>query len=218
MQNRAEGMQMMGSELESLIRTETSTEYWPPATVSLNPFIESVWTNLDNGASKDALSIEGDCAIRANREHLLVMVSSILQWFVQRFIDTPPGIEPHISVRCSHSQQGAELIFQDRSRRLDKVLREHLFTPFANALPESHDSNGRARLYSSLFLAKQLVEKKYEGILEDISDAISDSANESGVMNGHRFRICFPEIHNCAQTSNVERTIGDDRQLESGTL
>ncbi|MGH6820813.1 MAG: hypothetical protein ACREDU_08140, partial [Methylocella sp.] len=133
LQNMAEDLQATGSMLESLAKAGIRKEQgWQPAArVPLNDFIKSVWADLDNGVSRVALSVQGDCDIHATLEDLSVMVSSILQWFTRRFIDTPSGIEPHISVHCGYYDKGAELTFEDRSGRLDKVLREHLFYPFA---------------------------------------------------------------------------------------
>ncbi len=196
----AENLQYTGNMLDSLAKADGRKEqYWLRVEgVSLNHFLKSEWTDLDNGVSRDALSIHGDCEIHATPEDLSVMVSSILQWFAQRFIDTPRGIEPHISVNCSYYDKGTELIFEDRSRRLDKVLREHLFYPFAETTMTFADNDvftGDVGLYSSLFLAKIRVETRYNGELEDISDSLTSTADEAGENIGHRFRMRFPELH-----------------------
>jgi CheY-like chemotaxis protein len=198
LQKMAEDLQVKGSMLESLAKADRRKEqYWLRVEgVSLNHFLKSVWTDLNNGVSRDVLSIHGDCEIRATPEDLSVIVSSILQWFAQRFIDTPHGIEPIISVNCGYYDEGAELIFEDRSRRLDKVLLEHLFYPFAETTMTFVDNDiftGDSGLYSSLFLAKILVETRYNGVLEDITDSLTSTADESGENRGHRFRMRFPK-------------------------
>jgi hypothetical protein len=199
LQNMAEGLQATGSMLESLAKADVRKEQGrlPAAGVQLNQFIKSVWTDLDNVVLQNALTVYGDCDVHARQEDLSVMVSSILQWFAQRFIDTPSEIEPYITVRCHRDEKGAELIFEDRSARLDKVLREHLFDPFTESitvLADHDDSNSGAKLHSSLFMAKLLVETRYNGVLEDISDAIVGSSTENGVICGLRFRMCFPNL------------------------
>ena len=196
LQNLVGDLQDLGSLLESLGKSEPSgVKGWP--LVSLNEFIKSIWTNLETGRSNNSLSIEGDCAIAAQPQDLSIMISSILQWFGQRFSDSPDGIEPCVSIRCSRNQEGADLLFEDRSERLDPEIRKHLFDPFAETMPipaHPEDSNGWSGLYLSLYIAKVLVEVRYHGILEDVSDTIASSSNQPEEARGHRFRMGFPDL------------------------
>jgi DNA-binding response OmpR family regulator len=186
----AADLQATGNMLESLSRGGAANELSQQAIAEapLNGFIKSVWTDINNGTAQDALSIYGDCNVRATPEDLSVVVSSILQWLAQRFIDTPPGIEPHISVRCGYYDNGVEAIFEDRSERLSKVLRERLFYPFA----EIDGLDGVRKSYPSLYVAKVLIEERYTGVLEDISDADAAVADDPTAGGGHKFRVRFP--------------------------
>jgi CheY-like chemotaxis protein len=185
LQKTAAKLQATGNMLLSLSRAgavdEQSWRQIPE--VPLNAFIKSVWADINNEADGDTLSIDGDCRVRAAPEDLSIMISSILRWLARRFIDTPFGIEPRISVHCGHYDRGVEATFEDRSYRLGKVLRDRLFDPFAenDALNEANKSN------LSLYEARLLIEDRYNGALEDISDLVAATAD-----SGHRFRVRFP--------------------------
>jgi hypothetical protein len=66
---------------------------------------------------------------------------------------------------------------------LGKVLRDRLFDPFAenDGLDDARKSN------LSLYEARLLIEDRYNGALEDISDIVDATAD-----SGHRFRVRFP--------------------------
>jgi hypothetical protein len=185
LQTKAVDLQAAGNLFLSLSRRGAANEQSRRqiSEVALNTFIKSVWAEINNGTAGDTLSIDGDCGVRATPEDLSIVISSILQWLSQRFIDTPFGIEPRISVQCRYYDKGVEATFEDRSERLGKVLRDRLFYPFAESdgLDDARKSN------LSLFLARILIEERYNGTLEDISDAV-DAASDSG----HRFRVRFP--------------------------
>jgi hypothetical protein len=185
LQKSAAKLQATGNMLLSLSRAgavdEQSWRQIPE--VSLSDFIKSVWADINNGTAGDTLSVDGDCLVRATPEDLCIMVSSILQWLARRFIDTPFGIEPRISVHCGYYDKGVEATFEDRSHRLGKVLRDRLFDPFAenDGLDDARKSN------LSLYEARLLIEDRYNGALEDISDIVDATAD-----SGHRFRVRFP--------------------------
>jgi hypothetical protein len=159
----------------------------------MTAFIQSVWADINNGTDGEALSINGDCKVHATQEDLSIIVSSILQWMARRFIDTPDGIEPRISVQLSHYDRGVEVTFEDRSERLGKILRDRLFYPFA----ENDGLDGARKSNLSLFLARVLIEERYNGALEDISDLGAAAENR-----GHRFRLRFPSPFR-AETDNA---------------
>jgi signal transduction histidine kinase len=186
LQKTAAKLQSTGNMLLSLSRADALDEKnWRQIPeVPLNAFIKSVWADINNNeAAVDTLSIDGDCQVRAAPEDLSIMISSILQWLARRFIDTPFGIEPRISVHCGHYDKGVEAIFEDRSHRLGKVLRDRLFDPFAEN--DGLDDAGKSNL--SLYEARLLIEDRYNGVLEDISDLVDAAAD-----SGHRFRMRFP--------------------------
>lgn len=184
-QEKAAELQATGNMFLSLSRAgaadEQSLRQIPEA--PMNAFIQSVWADINNGTAGEMLSINGDCKVRATQEDLSIIVSSVLQWLARRFIDTPDGIEPRISVQCGHYDKGVEAIFEDRSERLGKVLRDRLFYPFAenDGLDDMRKSN------LSLYVARVLIEERYNGALEDISDLVDAAENR-----GHRFRVRFP--------------------------
>lgn len=193
----AEEMKSTGNLLESLAKTSAGAEGKRSKVLidSLADFIKSLWDDMDGGANQKAIKVLGDCKVRTTPEDLSVIISSILQWFAQRFIETPSGTEPRISVHCRAGDRGIEATFEDRSERLTKPLRERLFYPFAEesiALNPSDDSNGTITSKLSLFIAKILIEVNHQGVLEDDSDAVSTGLDATGALLGHRFKLLFP--------------------------
>jgi DNA-binding response OmpR family regulator len=182
---KAADLQATGNMLLSLSRAGATDEQgrrqMPEALMS--DFIHSVWSDINNGGAGETLNINGDCKVHATQEDLSIIVSSILQWMARRFIDTPDGIEPRISIRLSYYDKGGEATFEDRSERLSKVLRDRLFYPFA----ENDGPDDARKSYLSLFLARVLIEERYNGALEDVSDDGDAMENR-----GHRFRVRFP--------------------------
>jgi hypothetical protein len=76
-----------------------------------------------------------------------------------------------------------------------------LFTPFAEpilATIDADDLKSSERPYSSLFLTKVLLEVRYNGLLEDISDENDGSDGNLEERHGHRFRMYFPDLHSGA--------------------
>lgn len=136
----------------------------------------------------------------------------ILQWMVQRKKETPRDVEPGIHVLCVRRRNRAEVIFEDRSRRIRQNLRQKLFDPFTQAsrppLPQAPGGLATAAaaapqpgaalqlgddikpgLYLPLYLAKILVEVKYNGELLDQSDALNGETGEAPAESkiSHRF-------------------------------
>lgn len=195
LQDMVEDLQITGSMLESLAKTNDRQGLNPSyiAGAPINKMIESEWKDLDLNASADSLSIHGQCQIAATPEDLSFMISSVLQLFAQRVIYTPSGVSPHVTINCRTKEKGSELIFEDRSARLDKYLREQLLAPFAALTPSKfsyRNHKGSMRPYSLLFLTKMLLEVKYNGMLEDISD--NESSETLMLTYGHKFRMYFP--------------------------
>ncbi len=140
-----------------------------PEPVPMAEFVREVINDLDVPFSQEAITIEGDCVMRATQDDLLTITSRLSRWFAKRLDD-----EGIIRVRCAGADTGAELIFEDRSSRLPLYLRERLFFPFS----ESNEQD-------SLYLVKMLIEIKYHGTLADQTE------NLPGEF-GHRFAIHFP--------------------------
>lgn len=130
----------------------------------------------------------------------------ILQWMVQRKKETPGDVEPEIKALCVRKHNRAEVIFEDRSRRIRRNLRQKLFDPFTQAsrppLPrmsagltvgaatqQQPSDDVKPGLYLPLYLAKILVEVKYNGELLDQTDALDAEPGESAAEGklGHRF-------------------------------
>jgi DNA-binding NarL/FixJ family response regulator len=131
-------------------------------------------------------SIEGDCTIRAKSDDIYIALIRVLQWLVQRRIETPPETEQEIRVRCVSADNASQVIFEDQSLRLASKVREQLFMPFSISAvtPVGTKSLGPG-LYLPLFLAKMLVEEKYGGGLDDRSDELEGEI-------GHRLVMSFP--------------------------
>ncbi len=130
------------------------------------------------------LAVEGSCRVKAG-DDLAIAVKRLLQWFFLRSAETPSTITPQIYVRCIESPEDSQVIFQDRSRRLPKVLREQLFEPFSTSALSADQSESGPGLYLPLYLAKVLVEEKYNGTLKDESDEMEGSVGHTLIM---RFR------------------------------
>lgn len=129
-------------------------------------------------------SIEGACAVKAKRDDMYLAVVRVMQWLVQRRIETPPEIEPEIKVNCSTtSEGGVQIIFEDRSNRLPERLREQLFTPFSVSVVPAVETELRGPgLYLPLYLAQILVEEKYGGALDDRSTELEGDLGHRLVM------------------------------------
>jgi DNA-binding NarL/FixJ family response regulator len=176
----------------------------PP--VSVSEVVESSWDLIrpEDGQPVPRLDLQGACAVRARSSDVAIIVSRLLQWFMYRSKNVPPGIEPAIRVRCEEADGGATVVFEDNSRRLPKKLREDLFAPFTQAIstpfadltvrPASGEHDGKEPLtsgrYLPLYLAKMLVEGRYRGILEDHSDEITEMGY------GHRILMHLPGMNN----------------------
>lgn len=131
-------------------------------------------------------SLEGDCAIRAKSDDIYIAVIRVLQWLVQRRIETPPETGQEILVRCVGDDNASHVFFEDRSARLPPEVREQLFMPFSvSAVAPAGAKSLGPGLYLPLFLAKMLVEEKYGGGLDDRSDELEGHV-------GHRLVMSFP--------------------------
>ncbi len=159
---------------------------------SMKALVNEVWEDVREElapADRDLLQIAGeDCQIAARAESLEVAIARILRWLTARARETPSHVQPSVSVRLRATDQGAEIDFIDRSRRLPEPLRERLFSPFAAAAGQSE-----AQFYPELldlYLSKVLVERE-RGYLEDRSANLEHDS-------GHHFVMRFPQRRSAA--------------------
>ncbi len=162
--------------------------------IQMADFVTSVWKEINSSIQSDSLKVTGNCAIEATVEDMFIIVSRILQWFTQRFVEYSAGTRPEISVHCRTSDEGPVVIIEDRSRRLNEQLRKRLFDPFTQAVPLPSIGSGANRpgLYLPLYLAKVLVEEKYHGEIVECSNEIVGDL-------GHRFAIRFQPPQSAAK-------------------
>jgi DNA-binding NarL/FixJ family response regulator len=161
----------------------------------MSMFLRDTWEEVagPEAGFRGTFKVEGDCVIQADSDDLYIVTSRMLQWFRQRWDDLPEGGAPLVTARCTETDRGAEITFEDRSRRLSKRLREELFTPFTQAisLPMEIAKEKLPGRYLPFYLAQMLVEEKYKGHLEDRSDELPGET-------GHRFLMHFPAAdHRC---------------------
>jgi DNA-binding NarL/FixJ family response regulator len=128
------------------------------------------------------LRAEGNCRVRAG-EDLGIAVKCVLQWLTQRHTQTPSGVAAGITVLCAEREDGSSVTFEDRSRRLPREVREHLFEPFSTSLTLlAGAGRGGPGVYLPLYLSKVIVEEKYGGRLEDESDGMEGEVGHRLVM------------------------------------
>lgn len=176
-------------------------------TVLLKDVVDEAWEWI--GTPEVKLEMPDDCSVKARRSDLEVVMSRLLQWFVYRSKFTPGGVAPVINITCTKTDKVASITLEDTSQRLPKPLREDLFAPFTQAIttPFSHirntelqgqESSGPATApgycgtgrYLPLYLAKMIVEGRYQGSLQDQSNQIT------GRNYGHRICMQLPgKIH-----------------------
>jgi len=129
-------------------------------------------------------TVEGSFRIKGKQDDMYVAIIRVMQWLAQRKIETPPGLEPQITVQCIESDGTSQIIFEDRSHRLADDLREQLFRPFSDkGVPPSATHLRGPSSYLPLYLAKVLIEGKYGGWLDDKSHDIVGNIGHRLVMS-----------------------------------
>jgi ActR/RegA family two-component response regulator/signal transduction histidine kinase len=161
-----------------------------PTTLDMKEMVEEELANLTATIQHEEINlrVEGSCRVSAG-DDLAIAVKRLLQWLFQRRSETPLGMKPEINVRCIESQEDSLIIFQDRSRRLPKALREHLFEPFCTSALNPDPSESVPGIYLPLYLAKALVEEKYSGTLTDKSDEMNGDVGHALIMKFRSVRL-----------------------------
>lgn len=191
----AEDLWETGTILANVTSTNSEEEYVP---VEIKEIIEKAFLELEAGMPLDGIkfNIEGSCLIEAKQDDLYIVVIRVLQWLAQRTIETPLNLEPEIVVRCANEYGTSQIIFEDRSKRLPKQLRDRLYLPFfISAIPPADVKLPGPGLYLPLYLAKMLIEEKYGGRLDDKSDDLEGDV-------GHRLVISFGSVGRTTEGRN----------------
>lgn len=188
-----------------LAQLETERNIVVTDAVSVKAVVEEAWKWMKADAPEVKLEIPKDCSVNTRRTDLEIIMSRILQWFVYRSKFTPLDIPPVINIACTNTGTSACIILEDSSQRLPKQLRDDLFAPFTQALrtpfmpihrpkPLASKRGGQAPApsyigtgrYLPLYLAKMIVEGRYQGVLQDQSNQITDR------NYGHRIWMQLP--------------------------
>jgi hypothetical protein len=185
--NLAADLWATGTILTNVANSDPTDEY---PSFELSDLIQKVLLDLTERMNVRDIKfiLKGTCKVQAKPDDIYIAVIRVLQWLVQRRLETPPEVEQRISVHCVESEandQPPHVVFEDRSYRLPTKVREQLFMPFSVAAvaPTNTKPLGPG-LYLPLFLAKMLVEEKYGGFLNDRSDDLVGGT-------GHRLVMTF---------------------------
>jgi DNA-binding NarL/FixJ family response regulator len=166
-------------------------------------FARWVWIEIGGRGVEGVLQVDGNCWVKATKEDLFLILSRILQWFMQRFVEYPPEANPEILISCGSTEEGSVIRLEDRSHRLSESLRRQLFDSFnqTRPSPQLQPARDHPDVFLPLYLAKALVEEKYNGRLEERSEEIAGDC-------GHRFIIRFqPQKPPCLEGSLEDASI-----------
>lgn len=189
-----------------LTQLESRNWYEDSNNISIREVVTAAWDVVASATDHPAikLELEGDCSIQARSDDVVIIISRLLQWFVYRSKAIPLNVEPVIRLKCEVTDGVVTITFEDNSYRLPKKLREDLFMPFTQAISTPFADLGQPRppredaaetaetgqqnsgRYLPLYLAKMLVEGRYQGFLDDHSDEITEHSY------GHRIMMQFP--------------------------
>lgn len=158
-----------------------------PPPLEMRGLVDRAAEDLRGALALDApaFRVEGLCRVWARRDDMYIVIKRLLQWLAQRRAQTPPHVRPEIHVLCAETVEGSLVTFEDQSARLPEKLRRHLFEPFSTqALSSAGAADHAPGLHLPLYMAKILVEEKYDGWLDDKSDELKGTT-------GHRFVMRF---------------------------
>jgi|SRR6185369_5517854 len=193
-----------GESLSSLFKEKTDeTLSDNNVTLSVVKVITDAWRQASEqfNAAEVPMDIEGeDFSLQISHRDLFPAALRVFQWMAQRRSKISTNAQQRIKVTLARDNDHAEIIFTDQSRRLGERLRSVLFDPFTQAaltppIPTSEENDDddendkkKAGRYFPLFLAKMLVEVKYNGALTDKTGTLESE----GTKYGHRFVMSFP--------------------------
>ena len=187
-----ENLRKAGEMLSWIVREEDEPPAVPAEPTSAAQVVREAWSDLIAEftlAGPDSPPVRGDCWVLCKPDDLGIAVSRILEWMMQRTIEAPADEKPGLSVVCKPipEKQESHIIFEDRSRRLPRNLRERLFAPFSSPILEDPErpGGGQGEILGP-YLSKVLVELENHGSLDDCSDDLEGDL-------GHRFVMRFPE-------------------------
>lgn len=174
-----------GEFLNSLVQEEAP----PYRRLILREVIQEAWDSLARGGdgAPGALSFHGDCqaTVLAAEEELLFIFSRLLHWLVS-FYEEDPGVTPRVGVDCRLEGRHVEISLESGSARLHKILRDRLFVPMTQRINYDQVLEGKGpKLFLSLYLAKSVLERRYQG-------AVADGSDELPGELGHKLVIRMP--------------------------
>jgi DNA-binding NarL/FixJ family response regulator len=218
MKGLAEDLRATGETLLPLGAAETDVsraggEASEVRPVKVADIVRDAWTAVQEQIKTDgveplAVTTQNefkDLTVIASRVELLLAMTRVMQWMVQRKYRLSESEKQRIFVGWDERDDNVSIAFEDRSTRLGERWRQFLFEPFTQAASQDnwrfevdktdgdsddsrpHDQKHlQAGRYLPLYLAKVLVELKNGGKLED------DTENMGGQV-GHRFIMRFPK-------------------------
>lgn len=161
---------------------------------SVAEFVKERWNEIADVEFFDIFQIQdSEYKVQVESDDFYIIISRLLQWLAKRRKETPSDIKPVIKVSCSETEDWNEIIFEDRSFRLSRRLRDELFLPFSQSIPLPFERISKSNdvkdsgLYLPLYLVKMLVEGKYGGWVEDRSDEIESEY-------GNKILVRFPKV------------------------
>lgn len=182
-----------GELLGELVRTPAAGPGEETGMLSMREVVSSAWSEVSRPLSADEQTLlhlsDGDCLVKGRRDYLHLAVGRILQWLLQRRSEVPQAVQPALFVSFDHAADGPVIVFEDRSLKLPKRLRDQLLEPFASAAfntPTGEDLAGPGQ-HLALYLAKALVEEGCGGLLQDETDKV-------GGEIGHRILMRLPGV------------------------
>ncbi len=192
----ADDLKQTGTILNSAAESSLGAEAAP---LDMRDLITAAFRDYRELAGRDEIDLEvdGTCRVSARRDDMYVAVKRLLDWMIQRRTQTPSNLRPAVCLRCVQTDETSTIIFEDRSRRLPREFREHLFEPFlASTAPAARTHTRGPGLYLPLYVAKVLFEEKYGGRLDDCTSEMEGEF-------GHRFVVQF-DSHDVQAGAGVE--------------
>lgn len=180
------------SEAGEFLNNLSQENSYPSRRLMLRQVVQQAWDGLAQGGPGPsvALSFHGDCqaTVLAAEEELHFFFSRLLHWLVS-FYEGDFDVTPQVSVACRLEGSQIEIALESESVRLHKILRDSLFVPMTQRIDYDQVWEGKGpKLLFSLYLAKSLLERRYQGSLADSSDELPGEL-------GHKLVIRMPVLN-----------------------